>query len=63
MGVIPCDENNERRKRQKKLSSDENSTTIDSINKVNFKKKENSIEVNEQKKVINKRHFFFEFKI
>ena len=54
MGVIPCDETNERRKRQKKFSSDENSTTIDSINKVNFKKKENSIEVNEQKKVINK---------
>ena len=54
MGVIPCDETNERRKRQKKLSSDENSTTIDSINKVNFKKKENSIEVIEQKKVINK---------
>ena len=54
MGVIPCDETNERRKRQKKYSSDENSTTIDSINKVNFKKKENSIEVIEQKKVINK---------
>ena len=54
MGVIPCDETNERRKRQKKFSSDENSTTIDSINKVNFKNKENSIEVNEQKKVINK---------
>ena len=54
MGVIPCDETNERRKRQKKSSSDENSTTIDSINKVNFKNKENSIEVNEQKKVINK---------
>ena len=54
MGVIPCDETNEGRKKQQKLSSDENSTTIDSINKVNFKNKENSIEVNEQKKVINK---------